>query len=191
MEVMSDSTTWVHSGRASDAPGEGARVHVVVMPHMLDQIDQDELRLLVRTKQTSCNQKWMDMGLVRRKTENGVPALTFAPVVHEWMQATKAEELAVGLPTITEPAMHSGVLDTLVSLVEHGPVHDGDITSMTDRDTLITAGLAIRVVYEGEDGYTAATMKGANVYRGYFGEADTLKEAKANRLLHNDEWPTE
>lgn len=78
-------------------------------------------------------------------------------------------------------------VDTLVALVEHGPLWDGDVPSKSGRDKLITAGLAIRVVVKGEDGYTAATYQGRDAYKKEFGTAlgggaDTVAEAKANRL---------
>ena len=38
----------------------------------------------------------------------------------------------------------------------NGPVWDGDIISKNDRDRLLYIGLAIRICYKGEQGYTGA-----------------------------------
>ena len=77
--------------------------------------------------------------------------------------------------------------DTLVALVEGGPLWDGDVPSKSQRDELIRKGLAVRIVHCGEDGYTAATYAGRDAYKAHFGtslggKADTIKEARANRL---------
>ena len=83
--------------------------------------------------------------------------------------------------------MLSHEINTLVALVESGPLPDGDIPSKTGRDCLIESGLAVRILVNGEDGYTAATYKGRDAYKEYYGtalggSADTVAEAKANRL---------
>jgi len=83
--------------------------------------------------------------------------------------------------------MNGAEIDSLVALVERGPVWDGDIPSKSGRDSLIEKGLASRVIVEGRDGYTAATYKGRDAYKDYFGTAlggtaDTIAEARANRL---------
>ncbi len=76
--------------------------------------------------------------------------------------------------------------DTLVALVENGPLEDGDIPSKQGRDSLVERGLAVRVVVQGQDGWQAATYAGRDAYKEMFsgpdGVADTIKEAKANRL---------
>lgn len=82
---------------------------------------------------------------------------------------------------------HGGALDSLIALVENGPLWDGNVPSKTGRDMLITHGLAVRVVAdtakEGwSDGYTAATYLGRDVYSFYFGQSSTMKEAKAFRV---------
>lgn len=81
-----------------------------------------------------------------------------------------------------ELEMTSKNIDTLVAIVENGPLWDGDVPSKRERDDLIEAGYAVRVLNKGEDGHTAATYKGAQAYKDYFGNADTIKEAKANRI---------
>lgn len=39
----------------------------------------------------------------------------------------------------------------------NGPIFDGDIASKADRGELFDLGLAVRVCYKGEQGYTGAT----------------------------------
>jgi hypothetical protein len=82
---------------------------------------------------------------------------------------------------------HGGALDSLIALVEQGPVWDGNVPSKSGRDMLIDHGLAVRVVAdtlkEGwSDGYTAATYLGRDVYSFYFGQSGTMKQAKAYRI---------
>lgn len=82
--------------------------------------------------------------------------------------------------------MTGGEKDTLIALVECGPLWDGDIPSKVGRDSLIKQGLAVRVVVKGEDGWQAATYAGRDSYKAMFpgpdGAADTIKEARVNRL---------
>lgn len=83
--------------------------------------------------------------------------------------------------------MTGAEIDTLVALVENGPLWDGDVPSKRGRDDLIAKGLAIRVVVRGEDGHTAATYAGRDAYKAHFGTAmggvaDTVQEAKASRI---------
>lgn len=89
--------------------------------------------------------------------------------------------------------MNGACIDTLIALVERGPLWDGDVPSKSGRDDLIERGLAQRVVVRGEDGWTAATYAGRDAYKAHFpgpdGPADTVAEAKVNRLarrtIHN------
>jgi len=78
--------------------------------------------------------------------------------------------------------------DTLIALVEQGPLWDGDVPSKAGRDALIAQGLAVRVVVKGEDGWQAATYAGRDAYKALYpgpdGAADTIKEAKVNRTMH-------
>lgn len=83
--------------------------------------------------------------------------------------------------------LNSGERDTLVALIEGGPLWDGDVPSKTGRDELIQQGLAVRVVVRLQDGWTAATYKGRDVYRELFPDAlgqpaDSVSEARFNRL---------
>lgn len=77
-----------------------------------------------------------------------------------------------------------GALDTLIALVERGPLWDGDVPSKRGRDILIMRGLAAKVINNGEDGYQAATYYGAQIYCRRYG-ASTIKEAMANRKAKN------
>lgn len=78
-------------------------------------------------------------------------------------------------------------VDTLIALVENGPVWDGDLPSKSGRDGLIARGLAVRVVVEGEDGWQAATYAGRDAYKARYpgpdGPADMLAEAMLNRQV--------
>lgn len=74
-------------------------------------------------------------------------------------------------------------LDTLIGLVEFGPLWDGDIPSKAGRDSLIKMGFAVRIILCGEDGYTAATYSGGNAYTERYGPADTIGQAMGNRLV--------
>jgi hypothetical protein len=78
--------------------------------------------------------------------------------------------------------LSGGEIDTLVALVESGPLWDGDVPSKASRDRLIERGFATRCVVRGEDGWQAATYRGRDAYKAHFGDADTLAEAKANRI---------
>lgn len=82
--------------------------------------------------------------------------------------------------------MTGAELDTLISLIERGPLEDGDVPSKCGRDSLIEKGLAVRIVVQLQDARTAATYKGRDAYCEYFGtamggKADTMREAKAMR----------
>lgn len=55
-------------------------------------------------------------------------------------------------------------LGQLEQLIKTGPVEDGDIISKSERDDLLNWGLATRVCCKGEQGYTAATYRGWNVF---------------------------
>lgn len=76
--------------------------------------------------------------------------------------------------------------DTLIALVECGPLWDGDVPSKGGRDGLIERGYAVRVIVKGEDGWQAATYAGRDAYKDLFpsvdSPADTMKEARINRI---------
>jgi len=54
--------------------------------------------------------------------------------------------------------------DVLKQLLFQGPVYDGHIISKSDRNYLMSVGLAVRVCYLGEQGYTAATYPAFTVF---------------------------
>ena len=60
-------------------------------------------------------------------------------------------------------AMSSGHREVLDQLVSHGPTWDGDIISKCHRDDLLEWGLASRACVKGEQGFTVANYRGANV----------------------------
>lgn len=72
-------------------------------------------------------------------------------------------------------------LDTLIALVEHGPLDDGDVPSKGGRDDLLSLGLAAKVIVNGRDGFQAATYAGRDEYNAIFGNSDTMQEASAFR----------
>lgn len=77
--------------------------------------------------------------------------------------------------------MTGAEIDTLIALVENGPLWDGEVPSKSGRDILIQKGLAVRVVVQLQDGYTAATCAGRDAYKDRYGGEGTMKEAKAFR----------
>jgi hypothetical protein len=83
--------------------------------------------------------------------------------------------------------MSGAEIDTLIALVECGPLWDGDVPSKAGRDSLIAQGLAVRVVVKGEDGWQAATYAGRDAYKALYpgpdSQADTINEAKINRVM--------
>jgi hypothetical protein len=83
--------------------------------------------------------------------------------------------------------MSGAEIDTLIALVERGPLWDGDVPSKAGRDSLIAQGLAVRVVVKGEDGWQAATYAGRDAYKALYpgpdSQADTINEAKINRAM--------
>ncbi|MBP6564013.1 MAG: hypothetical protein KA200_00210 [Burkholderiales bacterium] len=77
--------------------------------------------------------------------------------------------------------------DTLQALVLNGPLWDGDVPSKSGRDSLIDRKLAVRIVVRGEDGYTAATYAGRDLWKAQWPDPDgapagTMCEANLNRL---------
>lgn len=55
--------------------------------------------------------------------------------------------------------------DTLLCLVKHGPVWDGDLPSKSARSSLFRLGLASRAVVKGEQGYQVANYVGWTVLK--------------------------
>jgi hypothetical protein len=88
---------------------------------------------------------------------------------------------------VSELTLTGAEVDTLVALIECGPLSHGYEPSKSARDSLIERGLAVSIVNKLEDGWTAATLAGRDAYKAYFGtaldgKADTMREAQAARL---------
>lgn len=83
-------------------------------------------------------------------------------------------------------ALSGAEVDTLIALVEQGPLWDGDVPSKSGRDSLLQKGLAVRIVVNGADGYQAATYAGRDAYKARYpsadSAADTIGEARVNRM---------
>lgn len=73
-------------------------------------------------------------------------------------------------------------IDTLVALVERGPLTAGNIPSKVGRDGLITARLAAQVVIDKRDQHYAATQAGLEWYLNHFG-AGNIADARTNRIM--------
>lgn len=92
------------------------------------------------------------------------------------------------MSTSNTPLEFTGAeIDTLIALIERGPLQHGYEPSKSARDSLIERGLAVSIVCKLEDGWTAATLAGRNAYKARYGTAlggaaDTMREAKAMRL---------
>lgn len=71
-------------------------------------------------------------------------------------------------------------LDTLVALIEKGPLDSGDLPSKIGRDELLKSGLAYQIIAKKEQGYVAASYQGLMEYLDYF-EVDTIEHAIFNR----------
>lgn len=76
--------------------------------------------------------------------------------------------------------LNGNLSETLIHVVEEGPVYAGDLIAPSIRDDLLKAGLVCMVPVKGEDGFTAATHAGKLLYLKTF-QADTIKEAMEKR----------
>lgn len=76
--------------------------------------------------------------------------------------------------------LEGGLSETLIHVVEEGPLYAGDLIAPSIRDDLLKAGLVCMVPVKGEDGFTAATHAGKLLYLKVF-QADTIKEAMEKR----------
>ncbi|WP_109479166.1 hypothetical protein [Paraburkholderia sp. C35] len=80
---------------------------------------------------------------------------------------------------------NGGALDTLIGLIERGPLWDGDVPSKAGREALFEQGLAARVIVDGEDGYTAATYAGAAAFKQRYGGATIRQAMQARKTARN------
>lgn len=88
---------------------------------------------------------------------------------------------------MSEMNLTGAEIDTLVALIECGPLSHGYEPSKSARNSLIERGLAVSIISKLEDGWTAATLAGRDAYKTHFGtaldgKADTMREAQAARL---------
>ena len=67
-------------------------------------------------------------------------------------------------------------IDTLVGLVNNGPLFDGDVPSKEERDILMEVGLCVKVCVKGEDGFNAANQTAFYIFRAW----EALKEEQKN-----------
>lgn len=61
--------------------------------------------------------------------------------------------------------MDSGQRDVIRAAYLKGPLEDGDVTSKSARDILITDGFISKIVVNGQDGFNACTYKGRDAYK--------------------------
>ena len=74
----------------------------------------------------------------------------------------------------------SSETETLIALIENGPLWDGDVPCKSGRDSLVKKGLAEKIIVKGEDGYQAATYRGREQYTQLYG-GKSLQEAIEQR----------
>lgn len=71
-------------------------------------------------------------------------------------------------------------LATLVALIERGPLLECNIPSNDGLERLINLNFVAEIIYNGLDGYFAATYQGRDKYQTYF-KGSSLLEAIENR----------
>lgn len=84
--------------------------------------------------------------------------------------------------SVIASGLTSCMLDTLVGLVEEGPLWSEDVPSKLSCDALIAVGLAFNTVVRMQKGYIAASSLGADVYMHYFGQSTNLQDAQKYRM---------
>ena len=166
--------TLLPKGLVGSNPGRGA-IYLVELKPMEETMKTEEFKALV---------KMSTRALRVLDTKDATPGV----------KHITAERLREALQNVlwvdqqNEKELTSAEKDTLIALVESGPLFDGDVPSKQGRDSLIQRGFAVKLVVNGEDGYQAATYAGRDAYKALYqgpdGPADTIKEAKANRTAH-------
>ena len=73
-------------------------------------------------------------------------------------------------------------IDTLVAMVERGPLQAGGLPSKAGRDGLLALGFAAEVVIDKDYWYYAATPKGLEWYLDRY-KADNIRDARDNRII--------
>lgn len=96
--------------------------------------------------------KWAPMlGLESCST----PMQRLDQIYRQWCEANHESEVEY-LDQAVSAVVEAGVLDTVIALVERGPVNDGDLPSKEHRDQLAEIGLVMRIASNGEFGPWAA-----------------------------------
>jgi hypothetical protein len=87
-----------------------------------------------------------------------------------------------------------GWAETIITLIERGPVDDGDIPSKVARDELVSRGFAARVIVNQKEAGNVATYAGRELYKQLV-DAPSLAEAIAKRQANprflNDLWKSQ
>lgn len=78
-------------------------------------------------------------------------------------------------------ALTGAEIDTLVALIERGPLRDGGLPSKVGRNGLIALGFAAQVVIDQDYMQWAATAKGLEWYLERY-KADNIKDGRTNRI---------
>lgn len=79
-------------------------------------------------------------------------------------------------------ALTGAEIDTLVALVERGPLRDGGLPSKVGRNGLLVLGYAAQVVIDQDYMYYAATNKGLEWYLDRY-KVDNIKDGRTNRII--------
>jgi len=79
-------------------------------------------------------------------------------------------------------ALTGAEIDTLVALVERGPLRDGGLPSKVGRNGLLALGFAAEVVIDKDYWFYAATPKGLEWYLDRY-KADNIRDARDNRIM--------
>lgn len=82
-----------------------------------------------------------------------------------------------------EKALTGAEIDTLISLIENGPLTDSSVPSKVGRDSLISRGFCAQVVIDRNWSNYAATTKGLTWYFETYG-ADDIDRCRVNRILY-------
>lgn len=90
--------------------------------------------------------------------------------------------------------LQTGWAETIIVLIEQGPVDDGDLPSKAARDSLLHHGFACKAIVHQEEAGNLATYRGRELYKQLV-DAPTLKEAIAKRRANpnflNDLWKSQ
>jgi len=79
-------------------------------------------------------------------------------------------------------ALTGAEIDTLVALVERGPLRDGGLPSKVGRNGLLALGFIAQVVIVKDYWFYAATPKGLEWYLDRY-KADNIRDARENRII--------